>query len=270
MPEFLCVLREPEFSPGRVEDDAAILLATANALNERGYSVEVMHAAASRWPKPRLETIVLSMAQGDRALEHLAAWESEGVRVVNSVRAVRNCRRIATHRQLVAHRIPQPPTRVCSTAAWEVPPDWLAEGVWIKRGDLHAMVEGDVSLVHSAAAAAQALRSLQRRGVNGAVVQRHVPGTVVKFYGVGEQFFYTAGKFLPVSVQRTVAALARRAAVAVGLEVFGGDCVLTSSGQCLLVDLNDWPSYAPCRAEAALAIAAYVQAEKARGATLHR
>jgi hypothetical protein len=44
----------------------------------------------------------------------------------------------------------------------------------------------------------------------------------------------------------------------VGLEVYGGDCVVGPDGSVLLIDLNDWPSYAYFRAQAAAAIADYV------------
>jgi hypothetical protein len=59
--------------------------------------------------------------------------------------------------------------------------------------------------------------------------------------------------------------LAAGAAAALELEVFGGDCVRDRENNLWLIDLNDWPSYAPCRFEAAAAIAAYLKVQK--GAT---
>ena len=49
------------------------------------------------------------------------------------------------------------------------------------------------------------------------------------------------------------------AARAVGLEVYGGDCVFSPSAGVALIDLNDWPSYGPCRAAAADAIADHLE-----------
>jgi hypothetical protein len=63
---------------------------------------------------------------------------------------------------------------------------------------------------------------------------------------------------LPSATVEAVRALAEHGAAALGLEVFGGDCVLPPTGKPLLIDLNDWPSYGPCRLEAAHAIAQYV------------
>ena len=55
------------------------------------------------------------------------------------------------------------------------------------------------------------------------------------------------------------------AARAVGLEVFGGDVAFPSPDAPVLIDLNDWPSFAPVRDTAAAAIAAYID-EKALNA----
>ena len=50
----------------------------------------------------------------------------------------------------------------------------------------------------------------------------------------------------------------RRAAAALGLEVYGGDVIVTPSGNIVLLDLNAWPSFALYRDEAAVAIASYL------------
>ena len=51
---------------------------------------------------------------------------------------------------------------------------------------------------------------------------------------------------------------ALRAAKATGMEIFGGDCIVSPDGSSAIIDFNDWPSFAPCRDEAAPAIAKYV------------
>jgi hypothetical protein len=52
-------------------------------------------------------------------------------------------------------------------------------------------------------------------------------------------------------------AIADAAARRLGLKIFGGDVALPAPDQPVLIDLNDWPSFAPYRAEAAAAIAAF-------------
>ena len=38
------------------------------------------------------------------------------------------------------------------------------------------------------------------------------------------------------------------------VHVYGGDCIVSPEGDIRIIDFNDWPSFAPCRNEAALAI----------------
>jgi glutathione synthase/RimK-type ligase-like ATP-grasp enzyme len=50
----------------------------------------------------------------------------------------------------------------------------------------------------------------------------------------------------------------RRAAAALGLEVYGGDAIATQDGRAVLLDLNAWPSFALFREEAAERIAEHL------------
>jgi hypothetical protein len=145
-------------------------------------------------------------------------------------------------------------------------PDWTNGPFWLKRGDVHAMRADDVVLVHGLEAASEALQGFRRRGIADALLQAHVEGDVFKFYAVQGGFFH----WLPADggtprmdagEERAMAALAQRGADALGLEVYGGDCIRDPSGRLSLIDLNDWPSYAACRTQAAGAIAAYLDGQ---------
>jgi hypothetical protein len=48
------------------------------------------------------------------------------------------------------------------------------------------------------------------------------------------------------------------AAAALGLEIFGGDAIIQTNGEPMIIDLNAWPSYALYRDRAAQAIADYL------------
>ena len=50
----------------------------------------------------------------------------------------------------------------------------------------------------------------------------------------------------------------RRAAMALGLDVYGGDAIVTPMGDIVLLDVNAWPSFALYRDEAAERIAAHL------------
>ena len=56
-----------------------------------------------------------------------------------------------------------------------------------------------------------------------------------------------------------VQADAEHLAEAVGIKVYGGDCIVRSDGSFCFIDFNDWPSFSRCREEAAEAIASLVE-----------
>ncbi|MGH7001796.1 MAG: hypothetical protein ACREEA_09855, partial [Stellaceae bacterium] len=160
-------------------------------------------------------------------------------------------------------RVPAPAGAVVRTAA---PLDFtalqaldLSRPVYVKRGDLHALAEEDVSRVTGATRLEATLIRFAQRGIRQAYIQQEVEGTVVKFYGVGngEQYFSTIeddGFRLAESVCRQLVVAAGRGAQALGLEVWGGDAVVATSGFSV-IDFNDWPSFERVRLEAAAAIA---------------
>jgi hypothetical protein len=137
---------------------------------------------------------------------------------------------------------------------------------------------GDVVYAADAKAAAHALAGMAARGMSRAVVQPHVDGDLIKFYGIGPgdghgeppwfRWFYHKDQALREFAfdRRALARLVRRAAAALGLEIYGGDCIVTPAGEIVLIDLNAWPSFALFREEAASAIAAYLSVRFGRGA----
>ena len=100
------------------------------------------------------------------------------------------------------------------------------------------------------------------RGIAAAVVQAHRAGDEIKFYGVAGgaffHWFYSGASHGYAFDRAALPRLASRAAQAAGLEIFGGDIIISPSGELTLIDLNDWPSFAPCREPAADAIADYL------------
>lgn len=49
--------------------------------------------------------------------------------------------------------------------------------------------------------------------------------------------------------------ICQRASKLMDVRIYGGDCIVDEHGHISIIDFNDWPSFAPCRAEAAPAIA---------------
>lgn len=255
MSNLVGVFREPEFSPGRVEDDAAILDRTRAALAERGVTLTLGGPDLLTGTPP---AAVLAMCQSDAALAALDRCTATGP-VINAPGAIRGCYRHETVRRLANTAVPFPVTRLVSTRDDSALPADVAP-CWVKRGDVHAMTADDVVFAETAAAVRAILTDFAMRGIARAALQAHVAGIVVKFYGVVDgRFFrcFTQAAEVPASLPVLWEA-ARSGALALGLEVFGGDLVVTDDHQPILVDINDWPSFARCRDEAADAIASYV------------
>lgn len=259
MTDFLGIARERVYSPGKVEDDRAILDAVAERLRAE-HSVAVV-SADQPLPAIAAPTVVFAMCQGPAALAAMRRWEAAGVRIINSVAGVENAHRRRMLAAFARHGVPHPESVVLATDAAAPLPDWVEAGGWLKRGDVHATEPDDVVRVADRAAARAALAAFARRGIASACLQRHVAGTVVKFYAVrgGAFFQWFADTDLAPATVAALQRLAEAGAAALELEVYGGDCVYDGNGGLWLIDLNDWPSYGRCRFGAAEAIAAYVR-----------
>jgi hypothetical protein len=133
----------------------------------------------------------------------------------------------------------------------------------LKRGDVHASVPADVQRLNSTSELADAIQEFHQRGIVTAAVQTHCAGDEIKFYGIGDgEFFHWFYSREPTGYSFDNAALvslAASAARAVGLDIFGGDIIVASNGDLTVIDLNDWPSFAPCRDAAADAIASFIR-----------
>ena len=255
------VLREPAHSPGRVEDDAAIMRRVCDAMAERGFSVELIAADAVN-EAPTANFFV--MCERGTVLDRLAAMEKRGSIVVNSPAAIRNTYRHRMVELFARHRVPAPMSWIVAADAKTTRP---ADCAWIKRYDFHATQRDDVMYAASETGWREALSRFADRGIPFVVAQEHVAGDLIKFYGVQNragtkdanwfEWFYHRDKgmlghaFDPARLSKA----AHNAAAALGLEIFGGDAVIKPNGEPMIIDLNAWPSYALYRDRAAQAIA---------------
>ena len=262
------IFREEAHSPGRESDDAEILRLTAKGLLAKGLQVDLktpdeLGIVADASPRG-----IFLMCEQPGALRALGALESAGAREVNSPRAVLNTYRDRMIAQFADARVPFIESRLVATRDERVA---APRPVWVKRADVHNTQEGDVVYAADAAEVARALEGLAARAIPRAVIQPHVDGDLIKFYGIGPgggahgappwfRWFYHKDQQLRGHVfdERALARLVREAAAALGLEIYGGDCIVTASGGLVLIDVNAWPSFALFREEAASVIAAYL------------
>jgi hypothetical protein len=261
------IFREEAHSPGRETDDAEILRLTGKHLEARGFRVHLQSPEEiTTLPGDRPNGVFL-MCERVEILDRLRTLAAAGVPHVNAPLAVLNTYRDRMIALLAEANVAFIPSRlVATTGAVDVGP----LPVWVKRGDVHNTQHGDVTFATTVEAARDALAGLAARGIASAVLQPHVAGDLVKFYGIGGnaaadgtpawfRWFYHKNQTLaghpldPVALGRAV----RRAAAALGLEIYGGDAIAAASGTVLL-DVNAWPSFALYREEAAERIAEHL------------
>ena len=257
----LGIYREPEFSPGKVEADAAILDAVLSELKREGVEIQAIDAVSFAAGAPVQADLVLPMCQGPRALKRLAEVEQSGAVAINSALSIRNCYRDLLAAGLESAGVPTPVGALVPTGdpldARKLAGLDLSAGVFVKRGDLHALAPEDVQRAADRAEIESILASFARRGVRFAYLQQEVAGRVVKFYGVGGGAHFSVhpeGEEVPEAAVRALAEAAAAAAGALGLQAWGGDAIL-SGDRFAIIDFNDWPSYSRVRAAAARAIA---------------
>lgn len=262
MSKLVAIYRSSTYSPGRHKNnDAAIMDATTNRLEGNGWSVERIGEGDVEAGIIPDADLYLNMCQGSVASTRLLALEERGARILNRPSAVLGCHRHRLIRTLDGSGLPFPETVLLPTRDVPLFETELPDGdVWVKRGDVHAQEAADV-VRSTRDELGSVIESFAERGVKQVAVQAHVAGPVLKFYGVGDGSLFHAFREdgRPVDGDTvdipTLRKLAFAAARAVGLSVFGGDAVIPTRTHPMLVDLNDWPSFAPVREQAAEAIA---------------
>lgn len=258
----LGVYRERVFSPGKVNEDAAILDGALGELASQGIPCRAVYPEELERFSVR-PPWVLNMAQSESVLSILEAWGRDGSCIVNSAQAIRNCYRKALLPILKQAHLPLPESMLLPLREVE---QRAARGdsflgCWIKRGDVHAMAPGDVMRVLSAEGLGEALQTFRQRGVRDLLIQKHVEGREVKFYAVRGGYFSAFWTPCGTAVSEDLTplpALADAAAAALGLDVYGGDAIVGPSGGVSLIDINDWPSFSRCCGSAAKSIAGAV------------
>lgn len=263
------VSRGNEFSPNHVGNDAAIFRETAEELAKRGCEVTLF--PEKEFVAQHIQAdFIFDMARDRATISRLKELEENGALVVNSGFGIDNCVRREMTERLIASGVPHPESFIIPIGG-EFTPDIYP--CWIKRGDSHAMVKEDVVYVECREEAEVVMADFRARHIPVAVVNEHLVGDLVKFYGVQHTDFFYAfypteqshSKFgleaingeargFPLDLDK-LKAYANRAAEALNVPIYGGDCVVSSAGEIRIIDFNDWPSFARCRREAAPKIA---------------
>lgn len=267
------IMREAVFSPNSIEKDSAIFNAVVEQLQGKEcvvnlYSEQQLRAGAVN------ESIILNMCRDWESIAMLQRLEREGRTVINSGFGIENCTRERMTRALLDAEIPTAETIIVDTDS-NIDKLLFSE-CWVKRGDFHAVECADVSFCKSIDEVQHILSSYSKRGIKRAVINEHLKGDLVKFYGVQDSdFFYWfyplesghskygheringVSKGLKFDIEE-MKQICQDASLALNAGIYGGDCVVAEDGMIRIIDFNDFPSFSPCRELAAPYIAEYV------------
>lgn len=273
MIRILGISRAPLFSPNSVLRDTAILQSVAKCLSKNhGCDVRLID---ERFLIPAdLENIegIFSMGRAQETLEILAEAEAKGLYMPNSAASLLTLNRRKLHTFYKALHIEAPE----GYDETNLPQDLstLSYPCWLKRDDGCAQHADDVQFISIPEELSEALDLFKMRGIQHFITESHTEGDLLKFYGVADtEFFFVYPsrgsngyskfglerfnapsrnyKFDLQALKQQMNTLAK----ATGVSVYGGDAIIKPSGQFVLIDFNDWPSFSVCRKEAASAIA---------------
>ena len=260
----IIIARNAKHSPNMSDKDEAVLAAVERLLREQGAEVcrinenEEIPAADA----------VCSMSRTSYVVEKLQEAEELGTTVVNPTKAIKNAERINFTRILDDAGIPQPQYVIGNS---DELPDNLQYPLWIKKGTGWSNSKEDIIYANDKTEALAAIKTMKATGIETIIYSRHIKGDIIKFYGVGNDFFYHTypdiknGKFGFETINgeqkhypfdgKKLKEIIYKAANATGLLIYGGDCIVTQEGKIFIIDINDFPSFGATRDKAAAAIA---------------
>jgi len=280
--QIIGIRRDSLFSPNHIGNDRIIFDKVITELAAYGYNIPVYSESEFMAMEGRLSLqAIVTMGRDKKLVATLQSYEQDGVPVFNSAFGIQNCYRVNMVKGLIAAGIPHPKSFIVSTED-DVTPFYRklsGIGVWVKRGDFHALHREDVSFAASEDECRHIINEYAMRGIETAVLCEHLLGDLVKFYGVrGTDFFHW---FYPYDARHhkfseyeaingqsrhypfdaaELHAAAERSAACLGVHIYGGDAIVDAEGRFQIIDLNDWPSFAPCWEAGAKAISTFLAA----------
>ncbi len=259
----LGIYREKYYSNRAIDADAMIMDSVIGALDKSKFEVvSIINPVTTEIPNGY--DLYITMAQGLETLKQLDQIESKGGLVINNTTSIRNCFRSCMSRLFKRHNINAPEEFEISTSNDDpslISKIDLSSGYWVKRGDYHSVEDADVVFVNDIIDYHQAKNRLLEKGIQSFILQKHIDGDIVKFYGVSDSFFtlrqmgsssqdrLALGKIKTSNQHINIAKLkasAFKVAAVFGLDFYGGDFIVTENGDFYLIDINDWPSFRTC------------------------
>ena len=265
----LLIQRAACYSPNSEEKDLAILQEVGRFFDDakiisegefvENFSTDNQLISAELVGAVNVYYQIISMARSTKALECLEQLEQSGIQVLNPSVGVRACQRSNIDKVMRENYLP-------------LPPDEGNDGYWVKRADASAQSKEDVCFCQDWTEVENVKSAFMQRGIINIVLQAHVKGDVVKFYGVeGTGFFrcYYSGDDTETKFgdeerngkpqyysfsSSNLQADAEKLACLLQTPIYGGDAIVREDGSYVIIDFNDFPSFSKYRKEAAKAI----------------
>lgn len=261
----LAIYREITNSPNRETDDALILRDVATELKKLGAKVKLLQPENLALINPAKWDVVVAMCENLPALKTIEPWQKNTI-FVNTIDAVFNCYRTNMTPLMQSCNHLHPPTEIRYTKdlTGKPPAFFGRKGVWIKRGDVHNQCNNDVVFVKNWQTCKKIQKDFHRREIQTVCIQKHIDGDLVKFYAVGplkwfDWFYHKPDESKKYKFsERKLEVCAATVAQKVGLEVYGGDAIVTSAGNIYIIDINSWPSFAKVREKVKYPIAKHI------------
>ena len=260
--QIIGIKRNKIYSPNHTINDNLIFNKTIECLKELGIECRVYDESEIDSLTDCKDDVIITMARGEKAVNKLIKLQEEAAFILNSGKSIFNCYRINLIDLLQNADVNFPFSIKVKTSDPSLNyslSSFKSQKIWVKRGDVHAIHREDVSPVYSDEELLNLLKEFSNRKIEYAILQEHLDGDVIKFYSVKDaSFFYwyylngiNHTKFDLDKLKKYADVSAEK----LGLTIYGGDAIVSAEGKISIIDINDWPSFAPIRDEASKIIA---------------
>ncbi len=276
------ISRSHVFSPNSVQRDEAIYKAVLRELREQGEEVVCLSEdelisdpsiilESDSYGAPK----VISMGRDVRTLRILEQSEAMGFLVFNAPSALLADDRLQI--DAVMDDVSLGMKSLGTTTDVEYIEKEIGYPLWIKTADTATQNADDVQFIDNRERLEKVIAEFNSHPDNNWILCEHVVGDLIKFYGVeGTDFFFwmyptQKGEFSKYGKEKhngkphgyrfseeDLKDALDRAADELGMYIYGGDAIVRADGSIVVVDFNDFPSFAACCRPAAEAIVSRV------------
>lgn len=257
------IYRASKYSPNLIDADRRILEAVGENLLGQGYGIK-FYGEDDVLDVEIEQSTIIHMCRSDKALSRLQEYKNYGYLVINTPTSIKNCTRRKIYKLFTQKMVLIPETTIVETNSSEQPFGNTFAPCWLKLPDAPTVNKEDIIYASTYPQYIEALKTFAKNRHKEAIVTKHLSGDLIKFYSVaGEDFIHVHyptergySKFgyeehngliknIPYNIEN-LQAICNRAAQAIGITVYGGDAIVTDTGEIFIIDFNDWPSFSPC------------------------